>query len=48
MSDAGPALRSLQLDGRVVLPGDDGWAEARSVWNRLVDPEPAAILQAAR
>jgi FAD/FMN-containing dehydrogenase len=46
-TDATPALRTLQLDGRVVLPGDDGWAEARSVWNRLVDPQPAAILQAA-
>ena len=47
MPDATPALRSLRLDGRVVLPGDDGWAEAHTVWNRLVDPQPAAILQAA-
>ena len=46
-TDATPALRSLKLDGRMVLPGDDGWAEARTVWNRLVDPQPAAILQTA-
>ena len=45
--DATPALRSLKLDGRMVLPGDEGWTEARTVWNQLVDPEPAAILQAA-
>jgi FAD/FMN-containing dehydrogenase len=47
MSDATTALRSLKLDGRVVLPGDDGWIEANVVWNRLFDPQPAAILQAA-
>lgn len=45
--DAMPDLRSLKLDGRIVLPADDEWQEARAVWNRLVDPEPAAILQAA-
>jgi len=46
-SDANPDLRSLKLDGRIVLPSDEGWAEARDVWNKLVDPEPAAILEAA-
>jgi len=45
--DATPALRSLKLDGRIVLPDDEDWPEARRVWNRLVDPKPAAILQAA-
>ena len=45
--DASPDLRSLKLDGRIVFPGDDGWVEACDVWNKLVDPQPAAILQAA-
>ena len=45
--DAQPQLSSLRLDGRIVLPGDEAWPEARAVWNHLVDPQPAAILQAA-
>ncbi|MGD8487365.1 MAG: FAD-binding oxidoreductase, partial [Chloroflexota bacterium] len=44
---AHPDLRSLRLDGRILLPEDEGWVQARTVWNTLVDPEPAAILQAA-
>lgn len=47
LSDAATQLRSLRLDGRIVLPGDEAWQQARSVWNHLVDPQPAAILQAA-
>jgi FAD/FMN-containing dehydrogenase len=45
--DASPRLKSLRLDGRIVFPGDDGWTEARAVWNQLIDPQPAAIVQAA-
>ena len=27
----------------VVLPGDDGWDEAREAWNAAVDQTPAAV-----
>ncbi len=40
-------LRTLRLDGRIVLPGDDGWDAARAVWNGMIDRQPAAVLQAA-
>jgi FAD/FMN-containing dehydrogenase len=42
-----PDLRSLKLDGRVVLPPDDGWDEARAVWNGMIDRQPVAVIQAA-
>jgi len=40
-------LKSLKLDGRLVLPADDDWDEARAVWNGMIDRHPAAVLQAA-
>jgi FAD/FMN-containing dehydrogenase len=42
-----PDLRTLKLDGRIVLPRDDGWDEARAIWNGMIDRQPAAVLQAA-
>lgn len=48
MRDAPPDdLRSLagSVDGRLKVPGDEGFDAARSVWNGAIDREPAAILR---
>jgi hypothetical protein len=41
----GPDLDALgaALRGDLVQPGDDGWDEARSVYNGMIDKQPAAI-----
>src|SRR3954467_9529375 len=36
-----------EVRGRVVLPGDTGWDEARRSWNLSVDQRPAAVVEAA-
>jgi FAD binding domain/Berberine and berberine like len=41
---AGKALRSI-MQGKVVLPDDDDYAGARTVWNAAVDHRPAVIAQ---
>ena len=40
-----PNLHTLAatLDGRLVLPGDADWDQARMPWNRAVEQEPAAV-----
>lgn len=40
------SLKSLRLDGHLVLPSDDDWDKARAIWNGMIDRQPAAILQA--
>jgi FAD/FMN-containing dehydrogenase len=35
----------LELDGRVLLPGADGYDEARRLWNAAIDRRPAVIAQ---
>jgi hypothetical protein len=43
------AVDALRADvaGRVVLPDDAGWDEARRSWNTSVDQHPVAVVQAA-
>jgi len=38
-------IRELRnrIDGEVVVPGDDGWDEARLAWNLAADQRPAAV-----
>jgi FAD/FMN-containing dehydrogenase len=43
-------IEARQLDGirgRVVLPDDAGWDDARRSWNLSVDQRPAAVVEAA-
>ncbi len=35
------------VSGRLVLPGDAGWDDARRSWNLSVDQRPAAVVEAA-
>jgi FAD/FMN-containing dehydrogenase len=34
---------SLQIEGDVLLPGNSGYDEARSVWNAMIDRKPGLI-----
>ena len=34
---------AAQIDGAVVVPGDETWDEARQAWNLAVDQRPAAV-----
>jgi hypothetical protein len=41
-----PDLLRSEIAGRVVVPGDAGWDEARRSWNTSVDQHPAAVVEA--
>ncbi|WP_238476291.1 FAD-dependent oxidoreductase [Agromyces mariniharenae] len=40
------ALLDDRIAGRVLIPGDVGWDEARSAWNLAVDQRPVAVVVA--
>jgi FAD/FMN-containing dehydrogenase len=47
-----PAERAVRgfagsLSGRLLLPGDGGYDEARTIWNRTIDRRPALIARCA-
>jgi FAD/FMN-containing dehydrogenase len=41
---AGAQQLRASLEGDVVLPGDDGWDDARAAWNLYADQRPAAVV----
>lgn len=44
VGDAVGALRAL-MSGKVVQPGDDGYDDARRLWNAQIDRRPAVVAQ---
>jgi FAD/FMN-containing dehydrogenase len=47
MNHLDAARLRAELDGRLVLPGEPGWDEARQAWQLVVDQRPDAVVIAA-
>jgi FAD/FMN-containing dehydrogenase len=45
MLDLNSRVLEQSLTGSVVVPGDDGYEEARKVWNGMIDRRPAMIVR---
>jgi FAD/FMN-containing dehydrogenase len=43
----GMTTSMTRLDGQLLLPGDDGYDQARTIWNAMVDHRPRMIVRAA-
>jgi len=47
LADDDIAMLEARLDGLVIRPGDQGYDEARSVWNGMIDRRPALVVRVA-
>ena len=47
MTDVGYSRLRSQLRGTLVLPEDEGYDDARAVWNAAIDRRPAAVARCA-
>ena len=47
LADDDIAALEARLDGLVIRPGDQGYDEARGVWNGMIDRRPALVVRVA-
>jgi len=47
IDEPGYETLAQETHGKVLRPGDDGYDEARSIWNAMIDREPAVIVRPA-
>jgi hypothetical protein len=44
-TDDGTAEIRKRTRGGILIPGDDGYDEARTIWNGMIDKRPALIVR---